>query len=186
MDIFNHLKETWELTLEFIAPLIILTLVMFVIWFISFGLLAPVTLAGYTQSLLLMQRQGRNPQIKDLFSQLHLFLPLLGFALAIVAVAAIGTVIFIVPGIVFTIAMLFAFLYLIPLMTDRKQGLVEAMKQSWLLARQGRLLDQFVVVLIYLGISAIGSSTFFGAFFTQPMATIFMLSVYDEKIAEFD
>jgi len=183
MDVLNHLKETWEMTLEFIAPLIIVTLVMFVVWFISFGLLAPVTLAGYTQSLLLMQRQGRDPQIKDLFSQMHLFLPLLIFILLIAGIMAVGTVM-ILPGVVIAIALPFLFLYVIPLMTDRKLGIFEAMKQSWTLARRGSLLDHFFVVLIYLGITAIGSSTFIGAFFTQPMATVFMLSVYNEKIAE--
>ena len=71
MDIISHLQDTWEMTLEFISPLILLTLAMFGVWLVSFGILAPVTLAGYTQSLLLMMRQGRDPQIKDLFFRIN-------------------------------------------------------------------------------------------------------------------
>jgi hypothetical protein len=181
MDIISHLQDTWEMTLEFISRLILLTLAMFALWLVSFGLLAPVTLAGYTQSLLLMMRQGRDPQVKDLFSMLALFLPLLGFALLLAALAAVGYLAFVAPGIVFTISVTFVFLFVIPLMTDRKLKLWDAVRQSWAMARRGSLKDHFIVVIIYLGILAIGHSTFIGALFTQPLATVFMLSVYEEK-----
>ena len=157
---------------------------MFGVWLVSFGILAPVTLAGYTQSLLLMMRQGRDPQIKDLFSMMSLFLPLFIFALLTAALAAAGYLLFVTPGIVFTLIVTFVFLFVIPLMTDRKLTLRDAMKQSWALARLGSLKDHFVVVVIYLGILAIGGSTFIGALFTQPVATVFMLSVYVEKSSQ--
>jgi hypothetical protein len=170
------------MTLEFIAPLILMTLVMFAVWLVSFGILAPVTLAGYTQSLLLLMREGRDPRVKDLFSTMHLFLPLLGLAILIAALAAVGYMVFIVPGVIVTIAVPFFFFYVIPLMTDRKLGLIEAVRQSWAMVRAGSLKDHFIVVILYLGIMAIGNSIFIGALFTQPIATLFMLSVYDENI----
>ena len=56
MDFKTHIENAWDLTLEFITSLIVITLVMFCIWFLSFGILVPVTLAGYSQSLLRMMR----------------------------------------------------------------------------------------------------------------------------------
>ena len=47
---------------------------------------------------------------------------------------------------------------------------------------RGGFAEHLVVVVIYLGISAIGSSVFIGSLFTQPLATLFLVSVYDEKV----
>jgi hypothetical protein len=181
MDFKKHLETAWELTLEFIAPLIVLTLVMFVIWFLTLGILVPVTIAGYTQSLLLMSRQGREPKIQDLFSQLSLFFPLLGFGIVVFIATLVGLIFFIFPGILVMLAIAFVCLYMIPLMTDKKLGLFEAIKQSYALAMQGAFVDHIVVIVLFLGINAVGSSVFIGSLFTQPLATLFLLSVYQEK-----
>jgi hypothetical protein len=182
MEFKTHLMETWELTLEFIAPLIILTLVMFLVWFLSFGILVPVTFAGYIYSILLMLRQGREPKIQDLFSQLNLFLPLLGFAIIACIIAAIGFVFWVFPGILVALIIAFVCFYMIPLMVDNKLGLFEAIKESYSLAMQGNFLDHIVAVIIFIGMIAVGSSVFIGSLFTQPLATIFLLSIYGEKI----
>ena len=181
MDFKKHLETAWELTLEFIAPLIMLTLVMFMIWFLTLGILVPVTIAGYTQSLLLMSRQGREPKIQDLFSQLNLFFPLLGFGIVVFIATLVGLIFFIFPGILVMLAIAFVCLYMIPLMTDKKLGLFDAIKQSYALAMQGAFVDHIVVIVLFLGINAVGSSVFIGSLFTQPLATLFLLSVYQEK-----
>jgi len=67
MDFKEHLKTAWESTLGFIVPVILLTLVQMVVVTISFGILAPVTTAGYIQSLLLALREGREPKIGGSF-----------------------------------------------------------------------------------------------------------------------
>ena len=69
MNFKYHLETAWNMTLKFIAPLIFITLVMFLLWFFTFGILAPVTMAGYMSSILLMLRDGREPKIQDLFIQ---------------------------------------------------------------------------------------------------------------------
>ena len=182
MDFKKHLEAAWELTLEFIAPLIVLTLVMFMLWILTLGILVPVTLAGYTQSLLLMSRQGREPKIQDLFSHLNLFFPLLGFGIVVFIATLVGLIFFIFPGILVMLVIAFVCLYMIPLMTDKKLGLFEAIKQSYALAMQGAFVDHIVVIVLFLGMNAVGSSVFIGSLFTQPLATLFLLSVYQEKI----
>lgn len=181
MKIKEHLKNAWEITLEFIAPLIIITLVMFAIWFGTLGILAPVTLAGYIHSLLRMTREGRDPQVKDLFTHLNLFLPLFGFTILIVVAVVTGLALLVFPGIAVTILVAFFCLYVLPLMTDRNMGLLAAIRQSAAMATRGSLTEHAAVVLITIGIMAIGSSVFIGSLFTQPLATIFLLSVYSEK-----
>jgi uncharacterized membrane protein len=182
VDFKTHLENAWDLTLEFISPLIIITLVMFSIWFLSLGILVPVTLAGYTQSLLRMMREGRDPTIRDLFSEFNLFLPLIGFSILVALAIIIGFIFVVLPGFLIAILITFACLYMLPLMTDRRLDLPEAVKTSYAMGIESGFGSHLVTVAIYLGILAIGSSFFIGALFTQPLATLFMLSVYSEKL----
>jgi len=45
-----------------------------------------------------------------------------------------------------------------------------------------QLVDHVVVFILFVGISAIGSSVFIGSLFTQPLATLFLMSVYDRLV----
>jgi hypothetical protein len=170
------------MTLKFIAPLIFMTLVMFLLWFFTIGILAPVTMAGYMHSILLMVRDSREPKIQDLFSQMKLFLPLLGFSILVFIATMIGFMLLVLPGIVISLVISFCCLYMLPLMTDKDLGLFDAIKESYTMITQGVFIDQIVVLILFLGISAAGSAVFIGSLFTQPLATIFLLSVYEEKI----
>jgi hypothetical protein len=184
MNFKYHLETAWNMTLKFIAPLIFMTLVMLLLWFFTFGILAPVTMAGYMQSFLLMLRNDREPKIQDLFSQMKLFLPLLGFSILVFIVTLIGFLLFVLPGIVISLAISFCCLYMLPLMTDKELGLFDAIKESFTMITRGVFVDQIVVLILFLGISAAGSAVFVGSLFTQPLATIFLLSVYEEKIKQ--
>jgi membrane-anchored glycerophosphoryl diester phosphodiesterase (GDPDase) len=181
MDFKHHIETAWNLTLKNLVALILITLVMVGVSTFSLGILAPVTFAGYTQSLLLLVRQGREPNVRDLFSRMKLFLPLLGFGIAVFVAVSIGFMLLLIPGLIIVLAITFCCIYMIPLMTDRGLGLVAAIKESCAMARRGDLLDHVVVVVIFLVISMIGGSVFIGTLLTQPLATLFLLSVYEEK-----
>jgi hypothetical protein len=181
MDFKKHLETAWNLTLRYITPLIFMTLLMFMVSFLTLGILAPVTMAGYTQAILLMVREGREPRLQDVFAQMHLFLPLLGFGLAVFCAVALGFMLLVLPGVLVLLAVAFGCLYILPLMTDKGLGLIDAIKESWAMATSGELLDHGVVVILYVGMCAIGSSVFIGALFTQPLATVFLMSVYLER-----
>ena len=182
MDFKKHLETAWVLTLKHIASLIIMTFVMLIVSVFTVGILAPVTMAGYTKSILLMLREKREPKIPDLFSQFHLFLPLLGFSIVVFIVVMIGFMLLFFPGLIISLFVSFACIYMIPLMVDKKMNLIDAVKESYSMSvSKGVLTDNIVVVLIYIGICMIGSTVFIGTLFTQPLATIFLLSVYEEK-----
>jgi hypothetical protein len=183
MDFKKHFEAAWSLTLKFVIPLVLMTLVLFVVSAITLGILSPVAMAGYMHSILLMVRNGREPKIQDIFSQMRLFFPLLFFAILLFIAITLGYMLFVLPSIVLFGLICFGSLYMLPLMTDRNMGLVSAFKESWRLSLEGRIIDQVVVVLLFLGITFIGSSLFIASLFTQPLATAILLSVYDEKVS---
>ncbi len=181
MDFKHHIETTWNMLLGNLVALILITLVLLGVSALSLGILAPVIAAGYTQSLLLLIRNGREPKIQDLFSHMNLFLPLLGFTLVVFVAVFIGFLLLFLPGIVLIAAVLFCCIYMLPLMTDRNMDLINAIKESYAMARQGEILDHLVVVVLYLAITMLGGSTFIGVLLTMPMATLFLMSTYEEK-----
>ena len=144
---------------------------------------APVVMAGYTHAILLLVREGREPRLQDIFSHMNLFLPLLVFGLVVFIAIVVGTIMLVLPGILVALGVTFFCLYMLPLMTDRRMGLVDAVKESARLAMGDVLMDHVVVVILFLGITAIGGSVFIGSLFTQPFATVFIMSVYLERAA---
>lgn len=181
MDFKRHLENAWNMTLKNIVSLILLTLVFVGVSALTFGILAPVALAGYTQSLLLLIRSGREPKVQDLFSHMKLFLPLLGFGLAVLVVTSIGFMLLFLPGILITVAITFCCIYMLPLMTDRGMNVIDAVKASYAMSRRGEIVDHVVVVIIFMAITMIGGTVFIGILFTQPLATLFLLSTYEER-----
>ena len=134
MDLKYHLERGWKTFVQFLGPVLLSTFVLFVIAFISLGILAPVTSAGYFHSLLRAHREGRTPEIKDLFSHMSLFLPLLLFGFLALCAVSLGFVMLVLPGFVMMLLLVFACLYLLPLMTDRNMGLLKALENSWKMA----------------------------------------------------
>ena len=183
MDFKRHIETAWNLTLGNVVSLLLITLVMVAVSSLTLGILAPVTMAGYTQSLLQLVRNGREPKVQDLFAHMNLFLPLLGFGFAVFVVTSIGFTLLFLPGIIIVVAITFCCVYMMPLMTDRNMGLVDAVKESYAIARRGDLVDHVVVVVIFMAITIIGGTVFIGVLFTQPLATLFLLSTYEEKVS---
>lgn len=182
MDFKNHIVVAWNLTLKYIVSLIIMTLVMMGISIVSLGILAPVTIAGYMQSILGLVRTGREPKLQDLFSQMRLFLPLLAFGVVLFLVISFGLMMFVLPGLIIAFGVAFCCIYMIPLMTDRGLGIFDAIKESYRMSTTGPIAENVVVVIVFWIITVIGSSAFIGFLFTQPLATLFLMSVYEEKL----
>ena len=184
MDFKYHLETAWSLTLKHIASLIFLTLAAVVVSVVSLGILAPVVMAGYMQALLLLVRDEREPVIQDVFSQMGLFLPLFIFGIILTAAAMIGFFLLFLPGVLILAGASFCCLYMLPLMTDRNIGLVDAAGESFAMVTKEKIGDHIIVFLLFAGISAVGSSILLGTLFTQPLATVFLMSVYHSLTGE--
>ena len=184
MDFKKHLEKAWDITLKNLVMLILMTLVMMVVSIVTVGILAPVVMAGYLQAIIQLMRSGREPRMEDLFSQMRLFLPLLAFTIIVIIVILIGFAMIVLPGFLVVIAVAFGCLYMVPLMTDKQMGLIDALKTSWQMATKKNIADHIVVVILFFGLMAIGSSVFIGTLFTQPFASVFLISIYLERVED--
>ena len=182
MNFKKLIVQSWTHTLNFIGPVLLITLVQLIISVISFGILAPVTMAGYVQSFLRVAREGRKPEIGDLFSQMRLFLPLFLFYLMVIVVTVIGFTLLILPGFMVICFVAFGSFYLLPLMTDKNLGLFDALKTAWDHAVSPPISDHLIVAIIYVVIMSFGSSLPFAFLITQPMATFILVGAYMEKV----
>jgi hypothetical protein len=180
MNIKYHIETAWKCCIGNIVSLIILTLVVAAVSFFSIGILAPVALAGYTQSLFQLLKHNREPKTKDVFLQLKLFFPLFIFGLIVFIITIIGFTLFVIPGILFTIIIGYTCLYMIPVMVDKQYGLLDAVKASLAMVTRPHIADHIIVFIIFAALTAVGGSSFIGFLFLQPFATLFILSVYEE------
>jgi len=181
MDFKELLEKSWKMFTEFLPALLINTLVLLVVSFFTLGILAPVCTAGYMQSILTLIRTKKKPEVGDLFSQMSLFLPLLLFTIVAGIVLFIGFLMLVLPGFIAALALYYFCLYLLPLMTDKKMGLIDAVKESSRMALQDPVVEHITVVAIYIGVNLIGQVVPFGMIFTLPFATLFLLFAFEER-----
>lgn len=182
MDIKYHVETAWKLGIGNALSLILITLVTAAVSFISIGILAPVAFAGYTHSLLQLLKFNREPKVQDVFSQLGLFLPLFIFGLCVFVITLIGFTILVVPGIVFSLIVGYTCLYMIPVMVDKKFGLLDAVKKSTAMVTGSHITDHIIVFILFFALTAIGGSSIIGFLILQPLATLFLLSVYEKTV----
>ena len=181
MDFKDLIVSSWQKMVDHIGPVLLITFIQLILIIITFGILAPVTTAGYIYSLMRVVDENRPPELGDLFSQMRLFLPLLVFSgLALLAVG-IGFFLLVLPGFAVIAFISFAAFYLLPYMVEEKLGLIEALKASWNLAIKPPLSDHLIVVIIYIAIMSLGSSLPFAFLVTQPMATFIMVLAYRNR-----
>jgi hypothetical protein len=164
-----------------IIPMMFTVMSLPILSFLSFCIIGPIIIPGYIYSILSAIQEERSPKLADLFTQRHLFIPLFLFSIIISMLTLMGFIFFILPGIAVLCAISFSCLYIVPLMVDQKLGLIEAVKGSWQLAVKENVADHWVIVILVIGLTTIGSSVILGVLFTQPFATAFVLSVYNEK-----
>jgi membrane-anchored glycerophosphoryl diester phosphodiesterase (GDPDase) len=182
MDVKDLIVRSWQNTLNHIGPLLLITLVQLVLIIVSLGILAPVTTAGYVNSLMQVVRDDRKPEVGDLFSQMRLFFPLFLLSILVAVVAFIGFSLLVLPGFAVLAFIAFAAFYLLPYMVDQKLGLFDALKASWQAAMQEPVSEHIIVVIIYVAIMSLGSSFWFAFLITQPMATFIMVDAYNQRV----
>ncbi|WP_028581661.1 hypothetical protein [Desulfogranum japonicum] len=182
MDFKKHFDQSWQNFTAFLPSILIITAVFLCACAFSFGILGPFLAAGYVQSLLRAIRERRPPQMRDLLSEADLFLQLLVFGLLVMAAVFLGLFLFFLPGFIIILAVIYFCTYLLPLMTDRKLDLFDALSQSARMAMQKPVSEHVAVVVVLIVLSSLGGSVIFGTLFTTPFGVLFLLSVYEEKV----
>jgi len=181
MDFKQLFERSWTVFTAHLPALLISTLVMCIVSIATLGILGPVLTAGYMHSLLLAVRQNRRPEVGDLFGQMRLFLPLLGFSLLVIVALMLGFVMLVLPGLVLAGLLCYFCVYMLPLMTDKNMGLTDALKTSYRMALDDPWYEHLAVVAIAVGITSLGHSMMLAGLFTQPFATLIVLGAYEER-----
>lgn len=182
MDIKYHIETAWKHCIHNLLPLVILSLAVAAVSIFSLTLLAPVAFAGYAHSLFQLLKFNRTPRPGDVFSQLHLFFPLLLFWMATLVITFIGFTLMVIPGIIFSVIIGYIGLYVIPVMVDKQYGLIDAIQKSISIVTHSQQADHFIVFIIFTALSIAGGASFLGFLFIQPFATLFLLSAYEHTI----
>lgn len=182
MDLKSHLEAGWNNFLQFLGPSLLITFVYLLVSFFSLLILAPVASAGYYHSILLAHREGRTPELRDIFDQMALFFPLLIFGFAAFCAVMLGFFLLVLPGFAVMILLVFACLYLLPLMTDQKKSLTDALQSSWDMAIAQPVMDHAVIAIIYVSLISLGGSLPFAILFALPLATFIVVSFYQERL----
>jgi hypothetical protein len=117
---------------------------------------------------------------------MRLFLPLLFFFACAAILIFIGFSLLVLPGFVVAAFIAFAAFYMLPLMTDKGYGMIDALKRSWDIATRPPVNDHIVVTIIYVAIVSLGGSLPFAFLITQPLATFILVGAYQERVVMID
>jgi hypothetical protein len=132
---------------------------------ILFSLVTQSFLLGGMHLSAMKQLRGEKVEVRDLFSGGSYFFQILGATLLIVALCAIGYLLCILPAFL----VLGALFFTIPLIVDRRLGVVEAMKTSYELTRRNIWMFTLFVFVLYFLASAGNYACFVGMLATYPL-----------------
>lgn len=125
MDFQGYLENSWEMLKKRPLFFILGGLMVQLLTMFSLSLLAGPLMGAYLMTMVLYLRQGREPEFNDLFAGLPRMRELFSFFFLILLIV-VGLMFMVLPGIVFATW----WIYTLPLMTDRRMRLGEAMRES--------------------------------------------------------
>jgi hypothetical protein len=157
MNLLFHLGNAWKLLTR--APLLFIggSLLISVLVVVSFGILIGPLYGSYMEAMIRLQRDGRQPQLKDLFSGLARFRQLFPmFFLALLTI--VGFMLYVVPGLL----ILTMWIYTLPLMAVNRLSLVTAMNEGSAKVKEEGFLKHLAFLLLVvlvpnIFINALGS-----------------------------
>jgi uncharacterized membrane protein len=168
----DTLSEAWNLFTSDFVLWIIAGLIMLVVTVVSFGILLGPMTVGFIQ---LVERRLRDEAVSaaDIFDGFaHFGASLIAFILICIGVA-IGSLLLILPGLLFGLAMSFAF-HAIAIDDEDAMG---AMEKSFNLIKKDLTLSAVFLVIV-LVLSGIGGAVGFGILLTMPFTLILWTLAY--------
>jgi uncharacterized membrane protein len=190
MDIGRVLKDSWVIFTKDWGVLVVSALVTLALSLVSLGILGGPLCAGLYLMVVRRVRQGRKPEVRDVFACFDrigafalAYLLFVGVGLAFAAVVGTPLLLLVVPdsgarafGVFLTLLAAFGavivatylgtvWVYWLPLMADRRLGVVDALRASRDLVVRSGFWTTFLVILVVGFIagavnSMLGSVTF--------------------------
>ena len=143
MNFQAYLEDTFRIIKEEPVILILGGLVVQLLTMLTMGILAGPFLGGYFLLIIYYLRENRKPTFNDIFSGLQQFGNLLPYFLVLLLIF-FGLMLLVLPGLLFATW----WLYVLPLMVDRKMPFIDAMRQSMNKVNETGFLMHFVFLLL--------------------------------------
>ena len=179
LDIGLALKQAARLFVKDLAPILIAALIAGALSVLTLGILAGPLFAGLYGMVIGRVRDGRQPEVGDVFSGLDRFWSYLGAALVLVVLVGLASITIVGGFLLATI-----WLYVFPLMVDRGLGIGEAMKQSKDLVMRTGFWEHLALVLVLFVIVSVANGAL--AIIAAPFVVVAVSAAYflaDEKQA---
>lgn len=125
MNFQAYIEDAYRIVKEEPITLILGGLLVHLLTAFSLGILAGPLMGGYILLIILYLREDRKPFFNDIFSGLKQFIELFPYFLVLLLIF-LGLMLMIVPGLIFATW----WLYVLPLMVDRKMPVIDAMRVS--------------------------------------------------------
>lgn len=168
----SSLRESWALFKDDLVLYLVATLLVFVISAVTLGICAGPMIVGFIQ-LVRKRMQGQEGTATDVFDGFSEFGASL-IAMILIGIGVfIGTVLMVLPGLIFGFITAFTF-HAIAL---DGLGATSAIGQSYTLIKEN-LAPSFALLLIVAVLNAIGGSIIFGSLLTTPFSLIVMTIAY--------
>ena len=155
MDIGRVLKDSWVIFTKDWGALVVAALIALALSFVTLGILGVALSGGLYLMMLRRVREGRKPEVRDVFACFDrlgafvlAYLLFLGVGLAFVAVVSTPFLVLVVPdsgarafgifltalaamgAVIVALYLQTVWVYVVPLMADRRIGVVEALNAS--------------------------------------------------------
>jgi hypothetical protein len=170
IDIGEALSNGWRLFVKDIAPLILGTLVVFGLSIVTLGILAGPLFAGLYGMTIGRLKEGRKPKVGDVFSQMDRFWSFFGGS--IVLVLAIGLASLTIVG---GILLATVWLYVFPLMVERRMGFWDALGASYHMVVDGGFWEHLALVILFVVLNSLGGWV---AVLTTPFTIVVIAAAY--------
>lgn len=171
LDIGLALKLAARLFVKDLAPLLIAALVAGALSVLSLGILAGPLFAGLYGMVIGRVRDGRRPEVGDVFAGLARFWSYAAAALALVVLVGLASITIVGGFVLATI-----WLYVLPLMVDRGLGVGEAMKASKDLVLQAGFWEHLALVVVLFVVLSVANGAL--AVIAVPFVVVAVTAAY--------
>ncbi|HET6494658.1 MAG TPA: hypothetical protein VFH61_04730 [Thermoleophilia bacterium] len=182
LDVGLTMKQAWRLFVKDIGPLLIAGLITVALSVLTIGILAGPLTAGLYGMVMARVREGRQPEVGDVFNQFDRFWSFFGATLVLVILIGLAFVTIVGGFLLATI-----WLYVFPLMVERGMGLGEAMKTSKDMVLENGFWEHLALVLILTIIGSIANGAL--ALIAAPFTVVTVAVAYymaSSRMAEID
>jgi hypothetical protein len=170
IDLGAVFKHGWRLYLKDIVHLLVATLVATALSIVTIGILAGPLYAGLYKMVVGRVRDGAAPKWHDVFEGLDRFWAYLGAALFLLITIGLASITIVGGVLLATI-----WLYVFPLMVDKRMGIGEALGASYELVRRNGFWEHLALVILLMVINSIGGPA---ALVTAPLTIVTIVAAY--------